>query len=69
MSTTTFSGPVRSLAGFISPPTTTAALPAPASVPVGTTMMISDNGVGNNEFCVVINTGTAWVTSTGQPLT
>ena len=68
MSQTSFSGPVKSLAGFIAPVVTTANLPAFASVPAGTMYIVSDNGVGNNEFCVVINTGAAWVTATGAAL-
>lgn len=68
MSQTSFSGPVKSLAGFIAPVVTTANLPAFASVPAGTMYIVSDNGVGNNEFCVVINTGAAWVTAVGAAL-
>jgi len=68
MAQTTFSGPVNSLAGFIAPVVTTANLPAFASVPTGTMYIVSDNGVGNNEYCVVINTGAAWVTAVGAAL-
>jgi len=68
MSQTSFSGPVKSLAGFIAPVVTTANLPAFASVPAGTMYIVSDNGVGNNEYCVVINTGAAWVTAVGAAL-
>jgi hypothetical protein len=32
-------------------------------------MMVFDNGVGNNEWCLVICTGAAWVTAVGAPLT
>ena len=68
MARTTFSGPVRSVAGFIAPVVTTANLPAFASVPAGTVYIISDNGVGNNEYCLVISTGAAWVTAVGAAL-
>ena len=68
MAQTTFSGPVSSLAGFDFPVTTTANLPAPASSPVGLCYIISDNGAGNNEYCLVINTGSAWVTAVGAAL-
>ena len=68
MAQTTFNGPVKSINGFINPPVLTAALPLPASVPVGTTMLISDNGPGNDTFTLVVNNGTAWVTALGTPL-
>lgn len=68
MSRTTFSGPVASTNGFIAPVVTTANLPAFATVPAGTVYVISDNGVGNNEYCLVINTGAAWVTAVGAAL-
>ncbi|CAB4130750.1 hypothetical protein UFOVP126_14 [uncultured Caudovirales phage] len=68
MSQTTFSGPVASLAGFDFPVVTTANLPAPTSVSPGVCYVISDNGVGNNEYCLVINTGSAWVTAVGAAL-
>lgn len=69
MAVTHFSGPVQSFAGYIFPITTTALLPAPASVDPGTAYIISDNGAGNNEYCIVINTGAAWVTAVGAALT
>lgn len=68
MSRTTFSGPVKSDAGFIAPVVLTAALPVATTVPAGTVYIVSDNGVGNNEYCLVISTGTAWVTATGAAL-
>lgn len=68
MSRTTFSGPVASLAGFALPVVTTAELPAYASVAPGTAYVISDNGAGNNEYCVVIATPAAWVTAVGAAL-
>jgi hypothetical protein len=68
MSTTTFSGPVVSQNGFDFPVVTTANLPAFASVSAGTVYIISDNGGGDDEFCLVINTGAAWVTATGAAL-
>jgi hypothetical protein len=68
MALSTFSGPVRSNAGFQIPVVITADLPAFGDVAVGTVYMVSDNGVGNNEYCIVINTGAAWVTATGAAL-
>lgn len=68
MSRTTFSGPVKSDNGFIAPVVATAALPAASSVPAGTVYAINDNGAGNNEFCLVLSTGSAWVTATGAAL-
>ena len=68
MASTTFNGPVRSENGFIAPVVTTANLPAYDEVPVGTVYIISDNGAGNNEYCLVISTGAAWVTAVGAAL-
>lgn len=69
MALTTFSGPVASTNGFLLPVTTTAALPAASSVARGTCYIITDNGAGNNEQCIVQSTGSAWVTATGAALT
>jgi hypothetical protein len=68
MARTTFSGPVASQNGFIAPVVLTAALPLASSVPAGTVYVVSDNGAGNNEYCVVVSTGSAWVTATGAAL-
>jgi hypothetical protein len=68
MATTTFSGPVVSQNGFVSASIATAALPAFASVPAGTLYVINDNGVGNDEYCIVIATPAAWVTAVGAAL-
>jgi len=68
MAQTTFSGPVRSDNGFQIPVVTTANLPAFASVAAGTAYIISDNGAGNDEFCIAISTGAAWVTAVGAAL-
>ena len=68
MALSTFSGPVRSNNGFQIPVVTTANLPAFGDVAVGTAHIVSDNGVGNNEYCIVINTGAAWVTAVGAAL-
>jgi len=68
MARTTFSGPVASDNGFIAPVVLTADLPAFASVPAGTVYIVSDNGAGNDEYCLVINTGAAWVTAVGAAL-
>ncbi len=68
MAKTTFSGPVRSDNGFQIPVVATADLPDFADVAVGTAYMVSDNGGGNDEYCIVINTGAAWVTAVGAAL-
>ena len=68
MASTTFSGPVRSDNGFQIPVVTTINLPAFGDVAVCTAYMISDHGVGNDEYCIVINTGAAWVTAVGADL-
>jgi hypothetical protein len=49
-------------------PILTAALPAAAAGNLGQVRLISDNGVGNNEYCLVISTGSAWVTAVGAAL-
>ena len=73
MASTTFSGPVTSTNGFVGPyagltVSTTAALPAAAASNAGQVRLISDNGAGNNEYCLVISTGAAWVTAVGAAL-
>jgi hypothetical protein len=68
MALSTFSGPVRSNNGYQIPVVTTANLPAFGDVAVGTVYMVSDNGSGNNEYCIVISTGAAWVTAVGAAL-
>lgn len=78
MARTTFSGPVKSNNGFegsittatfvTMTPTTTAALPAASASNLGQVRLISDNGAGNNEYCLVISTGAAWVTAVGAAL-
>lgn len=49
-------------------PIATAALPAAAAGNAGQVRLINDNGAGNNEFCLVISTGSAWVTAVGAAL-
>jgi len=68
MALSTFTGPVRSNNGFQIPVVTTANLPAFGDVAVGTAYIVSDNGAGNDEYCIVINTGAAWVTAVGAAL-
>ena len=68
MALSTFSGPVRSNNGYQIPVVTTINLPAFGDVAVGTVYMVSDNGSGNNEYCIVISTGAAWVTAVGAAL-
>ena len=47
---------------------TTAELPAADAGNAGQVRLISDNGAGNNEYCLVISTGSAWVTAVGAAL-
>ena len=73
MATTTFSGPVVSTNGFEGPYaaltiSTTAALPTASAANAGQVRLISDNGSGNDEYCLVISTGSAWVTAVGAAL-
>jgi len=78
MATTTFSGPVVSNNGFSGDFTVTdfvkltailtAALPAASAANAGQVRLISDNGAGDNEYCLVISTGSAWVTAVGAAL-
>jgi len=49
-------------------PILTAALPTAAASNQGQVRLISDNGAGNNEYCLVISTGSAWVTAVGAAL-
>jgi hypothetical protein len=46
----------------------TADLPTAAAANAGQVRLISDNGAGNNEYCLVISTGSAWVTAVGAAL-
>jgi hypothetical protein len=69
MSKTTFSGPVKSTAGFLLPVTTTAALPTASVANTGLLYVVTDNGVGNNETAVVLCNGTGWTLTTGAALT
>lgn len=78
MSSTTFSGPVTSTNGFVGDVTVssfvgltavaTAALPAAAAGNAGQVRLVNDNGAGNNETCLVVSTGSAWVTAVGAAL-
>ena len=78
MASTTFSGPVTSTNGFVGDVTvtsfikltaqTTASLPAAAAANAGHVRLVNDNGAGNNEFCLVVSTGSAWVTAVGAAL-
>ena len=78
MARTSFNGPVASANGFIGDVTVTdflkltavatAALPAASAANAGQVRLINDNGVGNNEYCLVISTGSAWVTAVGAAL-
>ena len=49
-------------------PILTSALPAAAAANAGQVRLISDNGAGDNEYCLVISTGSAWVTAVGAAL-
>lgn len=46
----------------------TSALPAASASNAGQVRLINDNGAGNNEHCLVISTGSAWVTAVGAAL-
>jgi len=46
----------------------TASLPAAAAANAGQVRLINDNGAGDNEWCLVISTGSAWVTAVGAAL-
>ena len=47
---------------------TTAELPAAAAGNAGQVRLINDNGAGDDEYCLVISTGSAWVTAVGAAL-
>ena len=82
MATTTFSGPVVSQNGFqgdVAGDVTvtdflkltaiaTSALPTAAAGNAGQVRLINDNGAGDDEYCLVISTGAAWVTAVGAAL-
>jgi hypothetical protein len=82
MASTTFSGPVTSENGFIGAVSgnvtvtsflqltaiATASLPTAAAGNAGQVRLINDNGAGNNQTCLVISTGSAWVTAVGAAL-
>ena len=61
MANTTFLGPVISTNGFNLPVSLTAELPAATTDNTGQLRAITDNGVGNNEFALVVSNGTAWL--------
>lgn len=46
----------------------TSALPAAAAANAGQVRLINDNGAGDDEYCLVISTGSAWVTAVGAAL-
>lgn len=46
----------------------TAALPAAAAGNAGQVRLINDNGAGDDETCLVVSTGSAWVTAVGAAL-
>ena len=50
------------------PAIATSALPAAAAGNAGQVRLINDNGAGNDEYCLVISTGAAWVTAVGAAL-
>jgi hypothetical protein len=68
MARSTFTGPVKSNNGFEYPVVATADLPTAADTAEGTVYIINDNGAGDDEYCLVINTGSAWVTAVGAAL-
>ena len=46
----------------------TSALPTAAAGNAGQVRLINDNGVGDDEYCLVISTGSAWGTAVGAAL-
>lgn len=82
MAETNFSGPVVSTNGFTGDVTgdvtvndfvkltaiLTSELPAAAAGNAGQVRLISDNGAGDDEYCLVVSTGAAWVTAVGAAL-
>lgn len=80
MASTTFSGPVTSTGGFVGAvtgdvagsitltSTVTDSLPAAADN-TGALYIITDNGVGSDEFALVVSNGTAWVSVDTSALT
>jgi hypothetical protein len=80
MASTTFSGPVTSTNGFVGAVTGNVAgsitltstltdnLPAAADN-TGALYIITDNGVGSDEFALVVSNGTAWVSVDTSALT
>lgn len=82
MAETHFSGPVTSTNGFVGDVSgdvtvtsfvkltaiTTAELPTAAAANAGQVRLINDNGAGDDEWCLVISTGSAWVTAVGAAL-
>lgn len=68
MAETNFSGPVVCGNGFKYTPILTADLPAASAANEGQSLMISDNGAGDNEYAIVVSTGSAWVTADGNAL-
>lgn len=49
-------------------PIATSELPAAAAGNEGQVRLINDNGAGDDEYCLVISTGAAWVTAVGAAL-
>ena len=68
MAATNFSGPVVSTNGFNLPVSLTSELPAASAANVGQVRVITDNGAGDNETCIVVSTGSAWVVASGAAL-
>jgi len=78
MMATTFSGPVISNNGFEGDITVvdflkltavaTSELPTAAAANAGQVRLINDNGAGDDEYCLVVSTGAAWVTAVGAAL-
>ena len=68
MAQTTFSGPVVSDNGFNLPVSLTSELPAASAANTGQVRVITDNGAGDNEVCIVVSTGSAWVVASGAAL-
>jgi hypothetical protein len=65
---THFTGPVVSTNGVELPVSLTSELPTASTDNLGQIRVITDNGASDNETCVVVSTGTAWVVCSGAAL-
>lgn len=70
---TNFSGPVVASRGFEGaitlPSSLTADLPVASAANLGQLRVVTDNALGDDEFAVVVSTGSAWVAVSTTALT